>query len=144
MPCFTWLKSLSASHWSHLCDADYVGFTTRHLRQCIQEHTSRYSAIGKHLIIIHGGIDTSSLSSHFSILRNAKLSLTVFCMKCFSLRNLSLHSILKRTPFKLSLLLDCISRVNSIHVTSCFTFIIYSSLFLFSLLDNDFSRNFAF
>ena len=30
------------------CDADYVGFTTRHLHQRIQEHW--YSAIGKHLI----------------------------------------------------------------------------------------------
>ena len=43
------------------CGADYVGFTTRHLHQSIQEH--RYSAIGKHLINIHGGIDTSSLRS---------------------------------------------------------------------------------
>ena len=61
------------------CDADYVGFTTRHLHQRIQEH--RYSAIGKHLINILGGIDTSSLSIHFSILKNVKLSLIVFCMK---------------------------------------------------------------
>ena len=42
------------------CDA--VGFTTRHLHQRIQEH--RYCAIGKHLTNIHGGIDTSSLSSY--------------------------------------------------------------------------------
>ena len=84
--------------------------------------------MGKHLLNIHGGID--------------KLSLIVFCMKCFSLRNLNLHSILKRTPFELSFLLDCISRVNSI--TSCFNFIIYSSSFLFPLVDNDLSRNVAF
>ena len=30
-----------------LCDANYVGFTARHLHQRISEH--RYSAIGKHL-----------------------------------------------------------------------------------------------
>ena len=30
-----------------LCDAEYVGFTSRHLHQRIDEH--RYSAIGKHL-----------------------------------------------------------------------------------------------
>ena len=57
----------------------------------------------------------------------------VFCMKCFSLRN-CLHSVIKRTPFKLSFLFDCVSRVNSI--TSCFIFISYSSSLLFSLLDN--------
>ena len=46
------------------CDFDYVGITIRHLHQRIQEH--RYSAIGKHLTNIHGGIDTSSLSNLFS------------------------------------------------------------------------------
>ena len=45
-------------------------FTTRHLHHCIQEH--RYSAIGKHLTNIHGGIDTSSLSSYFSVLKNCQ------------------------------------------------------------------------
>ena len=49
------------------CDADYTGFTTRQLHQRIQE--SKYSAIGKHLINIHGGIDTSSLGSYFSVLK---------------------------------------------------------------------------
>ena len=52
------------------CDSDYVGFTTRHLHQRIQKH--RYSAIGKHLINIHGGIDTFSLSSQFSILKKCQ------------------------------------------------------------------------
>ena len=53
------------------CDADYVGFTTKYLHQRIQEH--RYSAIGKHLTNIHGGIDTSSLSSsYFSILKKCQ------------------------------------------------------------------------
>ena len=31
-----------------------------------------YSAIGKHLINIHGGIDTSSLSSQFSFLKKCQ------------------------------------------------------------------------
>ena len=34
-----------------LCDANYVGFTARHLHQRIREH--RYSAIGKHLETQH-------------------------------------------------------------------------------------------
>ena len=32
---------------SNLCDADHVGFITRHLHQRISEH--KHSAIGKHL-----------------------------------------------------------------------------------------------
>ena len=35
-----------------LCDADYVGYTARHLHQRIAEH--KYSAIGKHLLEVHG------------------------------------------------------------------------------------------
>ena len=35
-----------------LCDADYVGYTARHLHQRITEH--KYSAIGKHLLDAHG------------------------------------------------------------------------------------------
>ena len=35
-----------------LCDADYVGYTARHLPQRIAEH--KYSAIGKHLLDAHG------------------------------------------------------------------------------------------
>ena len=35
-----------------LCDANYVGFTARHLHQRISEH--RYSAIGRHLEALHG------------------------------------------------------------------------------------------
>ena len=35
-----------------LCDADYVGYTARHLNQRIAEH--KYSAIGKHLLDAHG------------------------------------------------------------------------------------------
>ena len=34
-----------------LCDADYVGYTARHLHQSIAEH--KYSATGKHLLEAH-------------------------------------------------------------------------------------------
>ena len=35
-----------------LCNADYVGYTAQHLRQCIAKH--KYSSIGKHLLEAHG------------------------------------------------------------------------------------------
>ena len=41
-----------------LCDANYVGYTARHLHQRISEH--RYSAIGKHLETQHGNNRTKT------------------------------------------------------------------------------------
>ena len=41
-----------------LCDANYVGFTTRHLHQRISEHC--YSTIGKHLETQHGNNRTKT------------------------------------------------------------------------------------
>ena len=41
-----------------LCDANYVGYTTRHLHQRVSEH--RYSAIGKHLETQHGNNRTKT------------------------------------------------------------------------------------
>ena len=38
-----------------LCEANYVGFTARHLHQRISEH--KYSAIGKHYFNKHGNIN---------------------------------------------------------------------------------------
>ena len=49
------------------CDADCVGFTTRHLHQRIQER--RYSAIGKHFVNTHDNINTSTLNNQFSVLK---------------------------------------------------------------------------
>ena len=34
------------------CDADYIGYTARHLHERIAEH--KYSAIGKHFLGAHG------------------------------------------------------------------------------------------
>ena len=107
------------------CDTDYVGFTTRHLHQRI--HENRHSAIGNHLINIHGGIDTSGLSSYFSILKKTqtRFDCLLYQMPFIKEFSTSLHLVLKRTPLELSFLLNCVSRVNSI--TSSFIFIIYSS-----------------
>ena len=82
------------------CDAYYVGFTTRRLHQRIQEH--RYSAIGKHLINIHGGIDTSSLSSHFDCL--------LYEMLIIKELKPSLNT--QADSIRANLLLDCVFRVN--------------------------------
>ena len=50
-----------------LCDAEYVGYTSRHLHQRIDEHRS--SAIGKHLKNDHGIKTIGDLNSNFSVLK---------------------------------------------------------------------------
>ena len=52
-----------------LCDADYVGYTARHLFQRVAEHKN--SAIGKHFRDAHGRSDLLK-ESHFKILRISK------------------------------------------------------------------------
>ena len=50
-----------------LCDAEYVGYTSRHLHQRIDEHRS--SAIGKHLKNDHGIKTIGDLNGNFSVLK---------------------------------------------------------------------------
>ena len=56
-----------------LCHAEYVGYTSRHLHQGIDEH--RYSAIGKHLKNDHSLETIGDLTKKFSVLKkcNGKL-----------------------------------------------------------------------
>ena len=62
-----------------LCDANYVGYTARHLHQRISEH--RYSAIGKHLETQHGNNRTKT-DHLFKVLRkcNSKFYCLVYEM----------------------------------------------------------------
>ena len=65
---------------SDLCDADYVGYTSRHLHQRIDEH--RFSAIGKHLKNNHQVDTIGDLTSNFTILKKCqgKLDRLIFEM----------------------------------------------------------------
>jgi len=53
----------------NLCDADYFGYTTRHLPQRIGEH--KYSAIGRH-IKEHRLTKSALEDKHFSILKKCR------------------------------------------------------------------------
>ena len=63
-----------------LCDAEYVGYTSRHLHQRIDEH--RYSAIGKHLKNDHSLETIGDLTKNFSVLKkcNGKLDCLIYEM----------------------------------------------------------------
>jgi hypothetical protein len=52
-----------------LCDADYIGYTSRHLHQRIDEH--RHSAIGKHVKGVHNE-DAERIVNCFSVLRKCQ------------------------------------------------------------------------
>ena len=54
-----------------LCDAGYVGYTSRHLHQRIKEHKRASSSIGQHFRVKHSSAPTG-LSNNFSILKKCK------------------------------------------------------------------------
>ena len=75
-----------------LCDARYVGYTTRHLFQRIEEHRLQSSSIGKHLKS-HHPVETAELTSHFKILKKCrgKLECLIFEMLLIKELNPSLN-----------------------------------------------------
>jgi len=68
-----------------LCDASYVGYTCRHLHQCIEEHKG--SVIGDHLRNKHG-IEPDNIMRSFNILRKCKNKLDVSSLKCCFMKEL--------------------------------------------------------
>ena len=57
-------KKCVVYHFScDLCDADYVGYTARHLHQRIAEHKN--SAIGRHFLEAHGNNNLLKTNSQF-------------------------------------------------------------------------------
>ena len=69
-----------------LCDANYVGFTARHLRQRISEH--RYSAIIRHLEAQHGskGAKTDHL---FRVLNKCRSKFDCLVYKMLFIRDIN-------------------------------------------------------
>ena len=51
------------------CDADYIGYTTRHLHQRIEEHKT--SVIGKHIKEVHY-VASPDLTKVFSVLKKCQ------------------------------------------------------------------------
>ena len=80
-----------------LCDADYVGYTARHLHQrhlhFIVEHKNL--VIGKHFLEAHG---------HISLLRESQ-NLIASSMSCFSSRNVKMINTSASKPMFLDSLL---------------------------------------
>ena len=79
------------------CDANYVGYTARHLHQCIGEH--RYSAIGKHLETQHGN-NRQKIDHLFKVLRKCKSKFDCLVYEMLYIKDI------KPSPFAPSCLRD--------------------------------------
>ena len=69
-----------------LCDADYVGYTARHLHQRIAEHKN--SAIGKHLLEAHGRKNLLK-ESQFRVLRKCQGKFDCLVFEMLWIKNLN-------------------------------------------------------
>ena len=68
-----------------LCDTDYVGFTSRHLHQRVEEH--KRSTIGYHVKDEHSG-DPDSIGNNFEILKKCQSKLDCLIFEMLFIRKL--------------------------------------------------------
>ena len=71
-----------------LCDTNYIGYTCRHLHQCIEEH--KHSVIRKHLRDAHG-LTPNNLK--FVTAFNAVTNLNVWSTKCWPTREVTINKV---------------------------------------------------
>ena len=70
-----------------LCDAGYVGFTRRHLHQCVEEHKNSSSSIGKHFHDKHP-LAAKDLTENFSVLMKCTNKFDCLVYEMFFIREL--------------------------------------------------------
>ena len=77
---------------SDLCDAGYVGYTSRHLHQRIEELKGASSSIGQHFRVEHSSAP-KDLEKNFSILKKCKSKFDCLVFEMFFIYELrpSLH-----------------------------------------------------
>ena len=68
-----------------LCDADYVGYTSRHLHQRVEEH--KRSVIGNHVREQHGN-EPCEIAKNFRVLRKSSNKFDCLIFEMFLIRDL--------------------------------------------------------
>ena len=68
-----------------LCDANYIGYTCRHLHQRVEEH--KHSVIGKHFLEKHN-LKRMNLSTNFKVLKKCRGKLECLIFEMLIIRNL--------------------------------------------------------
>ena len=121
-----------------LCDADYVGYTVRHLHQRIVEHKN--SAIGKHLVEAHGQLGNLK-ESQFRILRKCqtKFECLIYEMLFIKEINPSLNTQADSIRAKLFIWTDILTLYISFLMMHCLSSIYTLKQTLIFWLDNDVS-----
>ena len=99
---------------SDLCDANYVGYTTRQLHQSVSEH--RYSAIysiGRHLSPTHG-LDKSKLIDHlFQVFKKCTSKFDCLTNEMLFIKNIKPPLTLTLTRFAPNFSFDpCYSNIS--------------------------------
>ena len=79
-------KTLYINFLSFKCDADYVGFTSRHLHQRVEEH--KQSVIGNHVREQHGHEPLNEIAKNFRILRKCSNKSDCLIFEVFLIRDL--------------------------------------------------------
>ena len=70
-----------------LCDAGYIGFTRRHLHQCVEEHKNVSSSIGKHFDAEHS-LAPKDLNKNFKFLKKRKKKFDCLIYEMFFIHEL--------------------------------------------------------
>ena len=65
-----------------LCDAGYVGFTRRHLHQCVEKHKNSSSSLGKHLRNKHS-LAPKYLTKNLSVLMKSTIKFDCLVYEMF-------------------------------------------------------------
>ena len=73
-----------------LCNVDYIGYTTRHLHQRVEEHKSQVSATECHMKTEHN-LTKPDNKHYFKILKRCKSYSIVLYMRCYSPVTVILH-----------------------------------------------------
>ena len=68
-----------------LCDANYIGYTCRHLHQRVEEH--KHSVIGKHFLEKHN-LKRMNLSTNFKVLKKCRGKLECLIFEMPIIRNI--------------------------------------------------------
>ena len=68
-----------------LCDANYIGYTCRHLHQRVEEH--KHSVIGKHFLEKHN-LKRMDLSTNFKVLKKCRGKLECLIFEMLIIRNI--------------------------------------------------------
>ena len=113
-------KQCVVYHFScDLCDADYVGYTARHLHQRIAEHKN--SAIGRHFLEAHGN-NNLLRESQFTVLRKCQSKFDCLVFEMLFIKKLKPNLNIQTDSIRAKLFCLILS-----HVTTFF----FSQLLLF-------------